>query len=414
MLRKPGVFYGYWIVLVAFFACFLHSGCAFYAVPLFVKSLQNDFGWGRGEIMLGITVLYLSMAVTSPFVGRMVERHAANKIMATGALIAGLGFFLLSGMQNLWLLYAGWAVVGIAQAAIGQIPASSVVSNWFIKRRGTAIGLMGIGVGAGGFVLAPIVGGYLIPNFGWRESFMALGLLNFLFIPFALLVIKTKPADMGLFPDNMETSESSSKAKSAPYQGLTLRMALTTSAFWLIAVSFLLSQFSESSVVQNQVPFLEDTGFPVTMAAAALGAVGLGSAAGKFLFGWLCDHIPAKYACFIGISLQAAGIVVLININSASSMVVIWLYAIVMGLGVGSWLPTISMLTSTNFGVAHYSAIFGIITFAQLVGTATGPLMTGFMYDAMKTYRPAFIILAALYVIAIPAILLVRRPKSPE
>jgi len=100
---------------------------------------------------------------------------------------------------------------------------------------------------------------------------------------------------------------------------------------------------------------------------------------------------------------------ILMSINSASPLAMIWLYAIVMGLGIGSWLPTLSMLTSTSFGLAHYGAIFGMITFDQLVGTATGPLMAGFMYDAMNTYRLAFTILAALYVVAIPAILLVHR-----
>ena len=92
----------------------------------------------------------------------------------------------------------------------------------------------------------------------------------------------------------------------------------------------------------------------------------------------------------------------------------IWLYAIVMGLGVGSWLPTMSMLTSTSFGLVHYGAIFGMITFAQQVGTATGPLMAGFMYDATNTYRLAFTILAATYLVAIPAILMMRRPKLAE
>ena len=227
--------------------------------------------------MLGITILYLAMAVTSPFVGRLVERHAVSKIVAVGALIASLGFFLLSQLHGLWFFYGGWMVVGVGQAAIGPTPASAAVSNWFKKRRGTAIGIMGIGVGAGGFVLAPIVGGFLIPDFGWRESFIALSLLYLLLVPLALLVIKTKPSDKGLYPDNVEPDKEPVEVKTAPSQGLSLKTALATPAFWLITVSFLLSQFGESGVVQNQVPFLEDTGFPVAMAAAALAPLGWGA-----------------------------------------------------------------------------------------------------------------------------------------
>jgi MFS family permease len=189
-------------------------------------------------------------------------------------------------------------------------------------------------------------------------------------------------------------------------------VTLATSAFWLIAVSFLLSQFSQSGVVQNQAPDLEDIGFPVTIAATALGTVGLGSAIGKFFFGWLCDVILPKYACFIGFIFQVSAIVILISIRPTSPVVMIWLYAILMGLGMGSWLPTMSMLASTNFGLASYGTIFGMLSLIQRLGAATGPMVAGYMYDALGNYHWAFIILVSLYAIAVPAILAIRQSKS--
>jgi MFS family permease len=414
ILKKPRIFYGYWIVAAAFIFAFLQAGSGYYAFPLFVKSFQNDFGWGRGEIMVAVTIMFLGLAVTSPFVGRLVDRYGARNIMAIGAFGQGLSFLLLSQTHNLWYLYIGWAGFGIADAAGGLIPATAVVSNWFKKRRGTAIGIMGIGVGAGGFVLAPLIGGFVIPQFGWRDAFLFLAILNFLLIPLALLVIKMKPEDMRLHPDNIVTNEKVSGVKVSHSEGLDLKTALATTAFWLIAVSFFLSQFSEDGVVQNQVTHLQDIGFPLATAASALGGVGLGSAAGKFIFGWLCDRIPAKYACTLGISLQAIAIIIMINIGSTSPVWVLWLYSITMGLGIGSWLPSMSMLTSTNFGMASYGAIFGAISFAQWTGNAVGPLVAGYMYDVMKTYHAAFIIFASLYLISIPAILAVRRPRPAK
>ena len=101
------------------------------------------------------------------------------------------------------------------------------------------------------------------------------------------------------------------------------------------------------------------------------------------------------------------------NIKPASPLAIIWLYVAVVGLGAGAWLPTMSMLISTNFGLAAYGTIFGMANLAQSIGVATGPLMAGYMYDTMGTYHWAFIVFLALYAVAMPTILAVRRPKSP-
>lgn len=364
--------------------------------------------------MAAFTISFLVTGLASPVVGRFVDRHGARLVICAGAAMAGLGFALLSLMDNLWYFYILYAVIGVGMAALGPVPTSAVVSNWFRKRRGLAIGIMSTGVGAGGLALAPLIGGYLIPNFGWRVSYLAMAVLTWvLIIPLALFVIKTKPEDMGLYPDGARAAEAAGQKEAwlPTAEGVTLRMALSTSAFWLITISFLLSQFSQCGVVQSQVPHLQDIGFPVTMAAGALGVLGLMSAISKFGFGMLCDWVTAKYACAIGFGLQVAGIIILLGIGPTSSPAIIWLYAIVMGLGAGSWLPTMSMVVSTNFGLAYYGSIFGLVSLAERTGVATGPLVAGYTYDVMHIYRWVFIFFLALYAIAIPAILVLRCPK---
>jgi len=170
--------------------------------------------------------------------------------------------------------------------------------------------------------------------------------------------------------------------------------------------------FSQVGIVQNQVPYLEDIGFTAGVAASALGGIGFCSLVGKFGFGWLCDRIQPKYACSIGFGLQVAGTIILMGLGPTSPQAIIWLYVITMGLGVGAWLPTMSMLTSTNFGLVAYGAIFGSINLAQSIGGATGPLVAGYMYDTMGTYRWSFTIFLALFSAAIPTILVLRRPKQ--
>lgn len=410
--QKPKVFYGYWIVVAAFFCVFIWAGCGFYAFSLFIKPLQASLDWGRGEIMAAFTIFFLVMGVASPFIGVLVDRYGARIVTSIGALIAGLGFISLSLMHNLWHFYSGWAVVGVGLAAMSSVPATAIVSNWFKKRRGTAIGLMSTGAGAGG-LLAPLIGGYLIPNFGWRSSYLALALLIWVVIvPLALLVIKTKPADMGLCPNGIPEASTVNQVSPSTGKGVTLKIALATPALWLIVVSFLTSAISHAGIVQSQVPYLEDIGFSVAMAAGTLGVYSLGSLTSKFGFGWLCDRILAKYACSIGLGFQLVGIMILMSVEPASPQAIIWLYAIVMGVGAGSWLPTMSMLISANFGLTAYATIYSMVAFAWSTGMAVGPLMAGCMYDTMGTYYWAFIICAVLCVVAIPVVLAVRRPKS--
>ena len=414
-VKRPGVFYGYWVVAATFFCLFITSGAGFFAFSLFVKPLQAELGWGRGEIMIAFSVFLLVQGLFAPFVGRIIYLFDVKKVITTGAVVAGIGFTLLIWMDSLWHFYLSYVVIGIGMTAMGHVPTSTIVSNWFERWRGTAIGIMSTGIGAGGFVLSPIVGGYLIPNFGWKTAYFALAVLTWvLIIPLALFVIREKPADMGLYPDGRQTPETETVTEASPSstQGLSLKMTIATSGFWLAAVSYFTGGFSSVGITQNQAPFLEDIGFPVTVAAGALGGIGLGSLIGKFGFGWLCDRISAKYAYAIALALQATGILILMTIKPASPLTMIWLYVAFMGLGAGGWLPTMSMLVSRNFGLAAYGVIFGVVNIAQSVGVAIGPLMAGYMYDTMGTYYWAFIIILASHAVSIPTILAVRRPKS--
>jgi len=412
--KKPKVFYGYWVMASAFFCVFIYSGCGFYAFSLFVTPLQADLSWDRGEIMIGWTIFALGLAVVSPLIGRLVDRYGARRVIAIGAATGGLGFVWLSQMNDLWHFYVGYIIIAGGISASGIVPATTVVINWFEKRRGTAIGIMATGVGVGGFALGPLLG-YLIPNFDWRVSYLVLAVLTWILIPLALFVIRTRPADMGLYPDGTEVPEAVAftEASLPATEGLSLKMALATSGFWLIAVSFLTSSFISIGIIQHQVAYLQDVGFPLAIAATAVAGVGLGSAIGKFGFGWLCDRIQAKYAYAIALVLQLVGIIILMSVGPGSPPAIVWLYSLVFGLGAGGWLPSMSILVSTNFGLVSYGTIFGMVTLAQSLGLATGPLMAGYMYDAMGTYHWAFIIFMALYTVAVPAVLAVRRPKSP-
>lgn len=414
VVKKSRIFYGYWIIAVSVLCLGTFSGSGVGSFSLFVNSLQSEFGWGRGEIMLAFTIFFLLTGVAAPLVGSIVDRYGVRGVISAGALVTGLGFVSLYMLQSLWHLYVAYFFIGAGMSAFGHVPASAMVTNWFVKKRGTAIGIMSTGIGTGIFVVAPLVGGFLIPAFGWRVAYLALGIMAWGLIPLAIWVVRTKPAEIGLYPDGVTSPEEVAEigASSQTTKGLNLRAALGTMAFWLVSVTFLISAFSSLGFNQSLVPYLQDADFSVALAASALTILGLGSAIGKFFFGWLCDRIKAKQACALSIVLLSAAAIILMFIRSTSPLAIIWLDAFIFGLGAGGWLPTMSMLVSRNFGLASYGAIIGMVSLLQAIGGAAGPLFSGYMFDTTNTYYWTFIVFLCLYAVAIPTILVVRRPKS--
>jgi MFS family permease len=413
-VKKSGIFYGYWIIAVSVVCLGTFSGSGVGSFSLFVNSLQSEFGWGRGEIMLAFTIFFLLTGAAAPLVGSIVDRYGVRGVISAGALVTGFGFVSLYMLQSLWHLYLAYFFIGMGMSAFGHVPSSTMVSNWFVKKRGTAIGIMSTGIGAGIFVVAPLVGSFLIPTYGWRIAYLVLGILAWGLIPLALFIVRTKPAEMGFYPDGVTSSEeiARTEASGRTAKGLDLRAALGTMAFWLVSVTFFISAFSSLGFNQSLVPYLQDAGYSGALAATAITILGLGSAIGKFSFGWLCDKIKAKQACAFSLVLLAAAGIVLMFIRSGSPLAVVWFDALLFGLGAGGWLPTMSMLVSRNFGLTSYGAIIGMVSLLQAVGGAIGPLFSGYMFDTTSTYFWTFITFLCLYGVAIPAVLSVRRPKS--
>jgi sugar phosphate permease len=413
---KPRFFYGYWILFACFMAQLISSGLITYCFSMYTIPLMAEFGWNRGSIMLGSMIMSLISGLSAPLVGKLLYRIGAKTVIAIGALITGTGFVLLNFTDSLWQFYVFYAVVGIGWATMGIVPTSAVVSNWFKRRRGFAIGILGAGIGVGGYTM-PLLSNFLITNYGWRISFLVVGVMAVIvMIPISLLIIKNRPEDMGLFPDGDGSSSVVQKVRSnsAPAVSFTFAEALKMPVFWLMAVAFLTFSFANQAIFQNHGPHLEDMGFSRAVVATAIGIVGIGSAFGKFGLGWLCDFIHPKYALVLGILFQSASLLILMTINADSPIILVYLYAILLGLGVGSWLPAMSMTTSTTFGLVAYGTIFGIINFASMLGGATGPVAAGMIFDFTGHYTWAFIMAFCFYAVAFPAIMLVRRPKAKK
>jgi len=404
--QQPGSNYRWLIVLVAFYGCCLHAGCLIYAFSLFIKPLQAQFGWDRATITLAFTLQFVCLGLVSPLVGKAADRFGTRMIISSGAVVAALGFSALPLIKTPLHFYLANIIIGIGGSAMGPVPCTGAVSAVFTRKRGLAIGAMSTGIGIGGFIFSPLIGGVLLPNYGWQGGYIGIAIAHLVMVPLALMFIRQQPRAAASAPD-----------RPVAVDGLTdgeRHGRLLSAPFYLIATALFLFLFALVGTLQSQVPHLQDIGFPLLTASSALGALGLVSAGAKFFFGWLCDKIHPKTAFTVAALFLIGGIALLSFIRPASPSLLLWAYAIVFGVGIGSWLPIMSMMVSTTFGMASYGLIFGGVSLVQSIGQATGPLTAGFIYDLTGSYHSAFMLFIVIAAASIPVVLGVNRSPVKE
>jgi len=407
-------FYGYWIVVAGFVTLTVSNGLAWYGFSVTNVPVADWFHWSRSEVALGFTFLAVAMAVISPFVGRLTDNRGPRQVLIIGTVVLSLSLLLLSRTSALWnycLLHAG---LGMASALLGPVPISVIISNWFRRLRGTMQGICFIGIGFGGVVFGPLIGNYLIPNLGWRNAYLVTGLLSAVIMTLVIFfLVRNHPRDKGLSPYGVEATEASKEqvSEASKASGLSLKEALGMSAFWLIALTFAVYGIGLTGSIQNLVSIVTSQEFTAGQAAFVIGIIGLFSAAGKFVFGYLSDKIDPKYNTAIAYALTGLS---LITLALARSIHHLWLYGILVGLGMGGWAPNTAALIANYFGLKQYGSILGTIHLVFMSAEAAGPALVALAFERTATYHSILIILSILCAVAIPLIIITKKPRLPS
>ncbi len=397
--------YRWLVVFIAFYGMCLHAGCLIYASGLFIKPLQAYFSWDRGTIALAFTLQFIFLGLLSPFIGKAVDRFGARIVFITGASIASIGFMMMPFIKTPLHFYLISILIGMAEAAIGPVPCTGAVSPLFHRKRGLAIGAMSTGVGVGGFIFSLLVGSFLIPSYGWQGGYYGIAAAHLLIIPLAMLIKGKKKQTVA---EHEETYHSTGTETNQ------LGNMLRSPSLWILSTIFFMFLFSLVGTVQIQAPHLQDIGFPVLVASSTLGFLGLISAFAKLFFGWLCDRINPKTAYIISAVCLVCGLVMLSFFRHDSSSFYLWTYVLIFGVGIGAWLPIMSMMVSKTFGTGSYGLYFGAVTMVETIGQALGPLVAGLMFDNTGSYHSTFTLYIVLTVCSIPVAALLRGKSASE
>jgi MFS family permease len=411
---KPGVFYGWWVTLSCVVILTMSSGPGFYCFAgVFASVFTEDFGWSRGLVGGAIALYWLVGGFVGPVVGKWVVKFGARRVALCGAVIMGFSLIALSQTGNWVYLYAVKSILAVGMAASGIIALGAVVSCWFIRRRGIAMGTLALGISFGGLILVPITE-YLRVTFSWQWAYIILGLMEFgLCIPLILLVIKEHPEEMGLMPDGDEPGEkvaAASSSKSIPVSELwTIKEALRTGAFWLISFSILLAYMALFGTLAHQKLYHVDIGYATTAAAIIYSiTAGMGSL-GKLGFGLLSDKIRVKYVAALCFGLQAIGVLLLM---ASSNPTILWVYVILYGVSMGGVAALQPLLVVAAFGPASFAVIYAMAALIFHFGNALGPWAAGWIFDVTGSYKGAFIIFCSAYVMATVGVLAIQQPKK--
>ncbi|MBI2877393.1 MAG: MFS transporter [Candidatus Tectomicrobia bacterium] len=418
---KRKIFFGWWVVLACGIAMFARGGIVFYPFSVFLKELTQAFDWSRGEVSLALTIQTTMMALLSPVAGLLSDKRGPRQVMLAGCLALGAAYLALSRMDALWQFYLLYFIIGVGYAIVGPVSVGVAISNWFSRYRGTALGTAAIGIGIGGFIGVPLTE-RLVATLGWRWAYLGLGLLLWaMTLPAMTLLMRNRPEERGLLPDgalppdsgNPGLSEEETRQKgTAPKPpvrpaGLSRAEALRCPGFWILAFAFFLIGLGNIAAMVHQVPCLTDRGFSTRTAAFILGlTIGFSSFA-RFGFGLLADRVNLRLATVLDYLLVAAGIALLLV---ASSVWMLYLFAVVMGLGVGGIVVLMTLITRQWFGAAAYGEIFGYLHLAFVAGIALGPVLAGYIFDITGAYTWAFVPGIALVLLAALAISLARVP----
>lgn len=403
-------YYGWIIVAVCFVSTFFSGATAQLFTSIMVVPITAELGWSRTEMAGALTLGVIATAALDVVLGPLADRVGPRVIVSLGAVVVSAGFFALSGMQNLWHFYAAYVIGrGVAQAAISGVVTSTAVTNWFVRRRGRAMGIMGMAFQFSNTLLIPAAG-FIAQRASWRWVYGLLGAGTALcVIAPAAILLRRRPEDVGLLPDGDAAPGSPGLGAQAPSLhevSFTAREAMRTRAFWLLAAAQFLMAFVSGSLTFNLAPYFTDVGISAGAVALAMSLFALASGFSSTVWGFLSERFSERSLAIVASLLGAVGTAFFVVTRSDLLAVLSSGYYGITARGEGSLL---SLIQARYFGRASYGAIRGIMGPIAYISLGVGPLLGSLAFDLYGSYV-GFLLALVVYHVLMAGLLVVARP----
>lgn len=385
-----------YIVATAFFSLLAIVGIAYYGLPFFYDFMIKEYGWSRTVVTSGNAVGKLLVGPLFGFIaGWMIDRYGPRRLMITGSLMMGTALIGLSFSSSLSMFYLFYVFNALGYVFGGPLPCQVLISRWFDKNRGKAMGIAYLGIGTGGAIV-PLFAAGLEKEFGWHLALTALGILVILIaLPMAYFI---------------KEPSSKSVEKKRTDSMIPIKSILKNPNFYLLAFGSMCSIGAVGGIGQHLKLYLRDLDYTQSEAAHVMSFVLLSSLVGRILMGWLADLINRKYVMILIYLLVALAIPLLMMPEFPGR---IYLFAVIFGIALGGDYMIIPLMTGDLFGVRALGRTMGIILVADGVAESLFPMLVGALYnDTTKSYAVGFIVLIC---VALTGVIIVSfLPKTSE
>ncbi|HSF58718.1 MAG TPA: MFS transporter [Candidatus Binatia bacterium] len=388
-----------WVVIAI---AFLTVGVAFgarNAFAVFLVAVIEEFHWSRGLASGALMLGSVMWTLAAPVIGMLLDRLGPRIVLSGGAIIMALGFAVSGMADTVTEFYLGMGVLmGVGFAALPMTSQATFLSNWFIRKRGMAIGTAASGIGLGILLVVPWTQ-WLITTYGWRTAFFVVGgVLAIVVAPLNYFFQRQRPEEMNLKPDfGAPTSRPSrGQVKASGPDGPSLKEALRTWRFWAFAFGVLAGAIPLHMVLIHQVAAVSDTGFSRELAAFGLGLIGLFTAPAMIVMGLLADRIGRQWSYLLGSASLMVGIFLLMMITDANRVWLFYAFPPFIAFGFSSRQSLYPTIAADLFHGKSFGAIIGAIALFIGAGAGIGPWLGGAIHDWTGSYFWAFCVAQVL------------------
>ena len=366
----------------------------YFSYSIFFNSLLDEFGWGRAAISGAFSLGSLVTGVLGIAAGRITDLIGPRAVSVFGAVLLGLGFILMSFIQAIWQVYLLYGLL-MAAGISGLWPALiSTVSRWFTARRGLMTGIVTSGAGLGSIIFSPLIS-RLILNFGWRATYLIMGLIILIVMVSCALLLKREPSRNDILVKDKKTVQDIAP-RTKP--GLTYSQAVRTSQFWIIAlINFVFGYVQFSSIV-HIVPYATGLGISPLSAASLLAVIGAANILGRILAGATSDRVNLRVIFVIVLIFLMISAVCL---ELSRNLEILYLFSVILGLAYGGASTLQSLMAIEFFGLSSLGVLLGSFGFSIGLGGSAGPVVTGLLFDISGGYTLAFLIFIVVSVLAL-------------
>lgn len=424
--NTKNIYFGWWMALAGGILCLWGFGFTAYGFSALFKPISTELGFSRTAVSFAASLTRFNGGLEAPLVGYLSDKYGPRIMVMIGVWIAGLGLILMNWVHSLWTFYIVWALICTNGVNISLgMPLDVAITNWFIRKRGTALSIKRMFSGLSGTLTLPFIM-WLIVTYGWREACFIGGLVMWIIgLPLVYFFIRKRgPEYYGLFPDgatadiqeNDDAMLAAEKyAEEAGETHFTLKEAFRTKAFWMIIIAYSFHGALYPVMNIHCIPFLTDRGMDPVAAAATMAFYVTASIPARFLGGVLIDQVKTSNIRFFlagAFLLEATGVTLFLF--NQQNMVMLYVFFLLYGMGMGAAMPITPVMRARYFGRRNFGQIAGSSRALVMPIGFFGPIAAGWIYDVTGSYITAFTLLAVLLGAASLIISFATPPKSKQ